>query len=155
MLKAEDCINISAKDLSSIIGLNEEIASVLKRLALSENSYPRAMLNLVENSMVTFKWIRMWISKSLAQIEEEIQRLSSSDSGAFNQTQLKVKARGRSGGAIKRSATFKVNKEDDSKLLQNYLLKFIPELRDINLDESPFHSLEKVLGRLLELAKTA
>ncbi len=155
LLRLDDCKNISVKELSSIIGLNEEISGALKRLSLSEDSYPVQMLNLIENSTVSYKWIRIWISKPFNQIEKEVQRLLNDNATPQQTPQLKIKARGRSGGATKRSATFKVSKEKDSQLLQDYLFNIIPELRTNNLDESPFHSLEKVLNRLLDLAKSA
>ena len=144
LLKLDDCKNISVKELSSIIGLNEEISGVLRRLSLSGDSYPKQMINLIENSAVSYKWIRMWISKPFNQIESEAQRVLSNDSVHQATPKLNSKARGKSGGAIKRSATFKVNKEKDSQLLQNYLFKMIPELRVNDLDDSPFHSLEKI-----------
>ena len=153
LLKSDDCKNISVKELSSIIGLNEEISGALKRLALSENDYPKQMLSLIEDSVVPFKWIRIWISKSYSQIEAETQRLLSGDLSTHAPSQPKVKARGRSGGAVKRSATFKVSREQDSKLLQDYLFKMIPDLNINDVDESPFYSLEKVLHKILELAK--
>ena len=154
LLKSDDSKNISVKELSSIIGLNEEISGALKRLALSEDNYPRQMLRLIEDSVVSFKWIRIWISKPYNQIEAEAQRLLSGNLLIQEPSQLKVKPRGRSGGAVKRSATFKVMKEQDSNLLREYLFKMIPDLKSINVDESPFHSLEKVLNQLLELAKS-
>ena len=153
LLKSEDCANITVKELSSIIGLNEDIAGALKRLSLTEQDYPKKMIELIEGSAVSFKWIRSWINKPYNQIEAEIQRLTSTTIAVANESKSKIKARGRSGGAIKRSATFKVNKEEDSKLFQNYLLKRIPELRLDFLEDSHFVSLEKTLNKLMELAK--
>lgn len=153
LLKSNDGANISVKELSSIIGLNEDIAGALKRLSLTEQDYPNKMIELIERSAVSFKWIRSWINKPYIQIEAEIQRLTSTISTVTDKSKLKIKARGRSGGAIKRSAIFKVNKEEDSKIFQNYLLKRIPELRLDFLEDSHFSSLEKTLNKLMELAK--
>ena len=153
LLKSEDGFNISVKELSSIIGLNEDIAGALKRLSLTEKDYPKKMIELIENSAVSFKWIRTWINKSYSKIEDEIQRLIFSGASVVTESKSKIKARGRNGGAIKRSATFKVNKEEDSRLFQNYLLKRIPELKIDLLEESHFISLEKTLLKLMELAK--
>lgn len=153
LLKHDDFKNISAKELSSIIGLNEEISSVLKRLTLSEANYPNSMIALIEESAVSFKWIRLWISKPFDQIEAEAQRILAGTISVQESSQPKVKARGRRGGAIKRSATFKITKEQDSKLLQTYLSKMIPDLDVGDGDESPFNSLEKMLNQILELAK--
>ena len=153
LLKSEDGFNISVKELSSIIGLNEDIAGALKRLSLTEKDYPKKMIELIETSAVSFKWIRTWINKSYSKIEDEIQRLIFSGASVVTESKSKIKARGRNGGAIKRSATFKVNKEEDSRLFQNYLLKRIPELKIDLLEESHFISLEKTLLKLMELAK--
>ena len=153
LLKSDDCVNISVKELSSIIGLNEDIAGALKRLSLTEQDYPKKMINLIEDSAVSFKWIRLWINKPYNQIEAEIQCLTSSIATVGDTSKSKTKARGRSGGAIKRSAIFKVNKEEDSKIFQSYLLQRIPELRLDFLEGSHFISLEKTLNKLMELAK--
>ena len=155
LLKSEDCMNISVKELSSIIGLNEDISGALKRLSLAENDYPKKMINLIENSLVSFKWIRMWISKPYDQIEIEITRLTSDRPLGENATKMKTKARGRSGGAVKRSAIFKVNKKEDSIIFQNFLLERIPELKSDFLNDSYFISLEKTLSKLMDLAKQA
>ena len=153
LLTSENCVNISVKELSSIIGLNEDIAGALKRLSWTENDYPKKMINLIESSSVSFKWIRLWVNKSYDQIEAEIQRLTSTDPTNPDELKLNVKARGRSGGAIKRSAIFKVNKEEDSKVLHGYLLQRIPELKLVFLDGSHFVRLEKTLNYLMELSK--
>lgn len=154
LLKLDECKNIGVKELSSIIGLNEEISGALKRLVLSVDNYPRQMLSLIENSAVSFKWIRTWISKPFSQIETESQRLLSDDFLIQRPLEVKIKPRGRSGGAIKRTAIFKVKKEQDSKLLQEYLFKMIPGLQSNDFNESPFYNLENVLQQILEFAKT-
>lgn len=155
LLESSDCVGISVKELSSIIGLNEDISGALKRLSLSVDNFPKGMIDLIEKNVVSFKWIRSWVGKPYDQIESEVERLNSYK--IANQIQkreiIKVKARGRQGGAVKRSAIFKVNQENDSKALQDYLLNKIPELI---LDLSPdmhFNNLEKLLDRLMQLAK--
>lgn len=153
LFKSEDSANISVKELSSIIGLNEDIAGALKRLSLTEKDYPQKMIELIENSSVSFKWIRTWINKPYNQIEAEIQRLTSAAPTVVQESKLKIKARGRSGGAIKRSAVFKVSKEEDSRVFQAYLLNRIPELSLDFLEDSHFINLEKTLNKIMELAK--
>lgn len=155
LLKADDCMNITSKELSSIIGLNEDIASALKRLALNEGLFPPSMLQLVEDNYVSFKWIRTWISKPYHKIEDEVETILTGKSKIKEITKDNKKARGRNGGAVKRTAIFKVNKEIDSKLLQEFLFRSIPELKVNYIEDSPFHGLEKVLNRLLELAKSS
>lgn len=153
LLKSEDCVNISVKELSSIIGLNEDIAGALKRLSINKLEYPKKMIQLIESSLVSFKWIRSWINKPYKLIEIEVQRLTSDNLVVSDESKLKTKARGRSGGAIKRSAIFKVSVETDSKIFQHYLISRIPELQLDFSDDSHFISLEKMLNKLMELAK--
>jgi len=143
---------ILVKDLSSIIGLNEDISGALKRLAIDADNYPMEMLKAIENNRVSFKWIRTWISKSYAEIQLELNRLNG-DHVIKKDIKEKVKARGKSGGAIKRSATFKVHHEQDSEILQGYLFRKIPELKVDLQNESSFNNLEKLLNKILELAK--
>ena len=153
LLNTDDCMNISSKELSSIIGLNEYIAGALKRLTIDEKTLPESMIKLIENSQVSFKWIRTWIGKPNDQIEIEVERIISGNSSVKNISKPVIKPRGRKGGAVKKSAIFKVNKEQDSILLLDFIFKMIPELKINELDESSFHGLENVLNRLLELAK--
>ncbi len=155
LLCSENGSNISVKELSSIIGLNEDIAGVLRRLSTIEEKYPKEMIHLIENSLVSFKWIRVWASKPYSQIESEVMRLMSdkTDMAELDKPKPIIKARGRNGGAVKRTAVFKVNKEQDSKILQTYLFNIIPELRLENEEDSPFNNLEKVLNNLMELAR--
>lgn len=153
LLSSEDGLNIEVKELSSIVGLNEDIASSLKRLCLKHDFYPKQMISLIENDEVSFKWIRAWVGKSYAQIEAELKRLLSDGSVDSIDVKPKAKPRGRSGGAVKRSATFKVNQENDSLAISQYLINRIPELEFDLLNNSPFVSLEKIFHQLMNLAK--
>ena len=156
LLKGDGGSDISAKELSSIIGLNQDIASALKRLCLNENNYPKKMIELVESNLVSFKWIRLWVSKQRNQIEEEINRLYSDTNDTSNIILLKVSkpvARGRSGGAVKRTATFKVKDVKDTLQLHDFLLKKIPELKFESDGGSPFLDLENLLEKIMVLAK--
>lgn len=153
LLLSEPDNNLSSKELSTIIGLNEEIASCLKRLSLKSNQYPNSIFKVIEANLVSFKWIRTWITKSYKEIDDEANRVLNGTEQLKLSNIAKPKPRGRSGGAIKRSVTFKVNKENDSKLLQEYLFKIIPELKLDLVEDSPFHNLEKVLNKLMELAR--
>jgi len=153
LLKLEGSENISVKELSSIIGLNEYIAATLKRLILSEDKYPKQMFYVIENKNVSFKWIRTWSGKSFHEIEEESERLISGKPKVLSKVEVKTKARGISGGAIKKSASFKVKEEVDSKKLVSFLFDRIPELKEDISDERPFHNLEKILSKLMELAR--
>ncbi|GEM_PF-3119452 len=156
LLKGEGASDIPVKELSSIIGLNQDIAGALKRLSLNEKNYPKKMIELVESNRVSFKWIRLWVSKKTEQIEMEINRLYSESSNISNSTQLKVSkplARGRSGGAVKRTAIFKIKDEKDTLRFHEFLLKKIPELNFKSEGSSPFLNLESLLERIMVLAR--
>lgn len=153
LLKLDDSENISVDELSSIIGLNKYIAGALRRLILSEDKYPKQMFYVIENKNVSFKWIRTWVGKSFSEIEEEVERLISGNTKNLSQEKVKVKARGKSGGAIKKSASFKVKEASDSIKLVEFLFDRIPELKEDVMEELPFHSLEKILTKLMGLAR--
>ena len=150
-----DNINITAKELSSIIGLNEDISGALKKLAISKESFPKSMINLIEYSLVSYKWIRTWISKPFFEIQEEADRLLLNKPPVAREEKKVIKPRGRNAGAVKRSAIFKVDKEQDSMILQNYLFQKIPELSETLNTGSSFNNLENILNRLMELARTS
>lgn len=155
LLKSEGAVDISVKELSSIIGLNLEIASALRRLCLNENMYPKEMFELIESNRVSFKWIRLWVGKPTEQLKIEIQRLLSdgNTSPAITPSKpAKPVARGRNGGAVKRTAIFKVKNENDTLQFQNFLLARFPELTFESNGTSPFSDLENILGQLMELA---
>lgn len=157
LLTSEDCNNISNRELGSIIGLNEDIAGALKRLSLDPASYPSEMIRFVEMSQVSFGWMRKWIAKSYDQIAAELERMAGgSDMSIITPVkERKLLARGKNGGTKKRSVTFKVNLEEDSIVLKDFLLKMIPDLNDDGDNLTPFHSLENLLNKLLDLAKSS
>ena len=153
LLKSDDSESISTNELSSIIGLNKDIASTLKRLILAEEKYAKHMFYVIENKNVSFKWIRTWVGRRFSDIEEELERCISGSVSAPNKEKTKVKARGKNGGAIKKSASFKVKEEKDSIDLKGFLFDRIPELKEDFVDGLPFHDLEKVLVKLMSLAR--
>lgn len=155
LLKSEGAVDISVKELSSIIGFNLEIASALKRLCINYDIYPKEMFELIETNRVSFKWIRLWVGKPLEQLKVEIKRLLSGESvnrSIASAEPLKPIARGRNGGAVKRTATFKVKNVRDTLQFQKFLLAKFPELKFESEGVSPFSDLENLLERLMELA---
>lgn len=140
---------ITTKELSSVIGLNEGIASALKSICINQERYPSLFVSMILDNKLTFKAIRQLVPKSYDEIEETLKN------GFKNINPIKkstVKARGRNGGAIKRSATFKVKNEIESLTLQRFLLSRFPELNEQNDDALSFASLERLLNRLKEIA---
>lgn len=146
LLTQEDARNLSARELSSIIGLNEDIASALKRISLNIDKYPVAMISMIEDNLLTFSVLRKWVGKSAEEIESEINK---SNNNVVTE-KIEKKARGFEGGRFKKSATFKINDENESKVLQNFLLERFPEIN--NDEELTFKSLERLLYRIKELA---
>lgn len=158
LLKNDGSSDISVKELSSIIGLNEDIAGALRRLCLNEDKYPKSMIELIESNRVSFKWIRSWVGKSSEQIQTEVNRLLLNKDTLVDLITEKSpapKARGRSGGAVKRTAIFRVQNEQDTFSLKSFLLSRIPELHFETKIGSPFSDLEMLLEKIMELAKQA
>lgn len=145
LLTQDDARNLSARELSSIIGLNEDIASALKRIILNIHKYPDVMISMIEDNLLTFSILRKLAGKSIEEIEAEL----NNDLKGVSEKKVK-KARGSEGGRLKKSATFKINDENESKVLQKFLLERFPE---INTDEElTFKSLENLLYRIKQLA---
>lgn len=155
LLETEDVKLLSVKELSAIAGLNEDIVGALKRVCLHESVLPSEFTQLIIDNQVTFKWIRKWVGKSNNDIIQEINNIKSDLPAKDNVLkENKPKPRGKKGGAIKRSAIFKIKNKDDSLILQNFLLTRFPEI-NIKLDKlTPFSNLEKILEVLLDRAKS-
>lgn len=138
--------HITSVELSSIIGLNIKIAEALLCICKNIHNYPPSMFSRIDNNQVTFKQLRRWAFASKEAIENDLK--------SGNQIELskaQVKPRGRSGGAVKKSATFKIKNETESVQLQKFLLSRIPEIKFIELDFT-FKGLENLLNKIKELA---
>lgn len=154
LISTEEGKNLAAKELSAIIGLSEDIARSL--ILLSTNILlPKEMQQLVESNVVSFRWIKTWVRKDPLEIMNEISRIKNDKNTQVNVIEKKPKARGRSGGAVKRSAIIKINKIEDSNLLQEYLLKKFPEIQIEDLSENSFNRLEIIFSHVLQMAKNA
>jgi hypothetical protein len=134
--------------------LNEDIAGVLKRLCLNRDHFPEKIFDLIESNRVSFKWIRTWIGKPFDQLNVEVERLLADGKILYSESKPKIsKPRGTKGGAIKRTAVFKVNDKNDTLKFQQVLLSRFPELTIEFDDESPFSNLERILSQIMEFAK--
>lgn len=151
LLKSEDAISLPVKELSSVVGLNEDIVGALRRACLQENDLPPDFINVIIENLVNFSWIRTWVGKSYEAVQEEINRLKT---GEKHNPKPKPKVRGRQGGAVKKSAVFKINDEQDSIILRNFLLHRFPEIKTEFDELSSFSSIEKLLNVILQCAKT-
>lgn len=155
LLNSYDGKELSVKELASIVGLNEDIAGVLKRLAINKENYPQELFDAIQKNIVSFKWLRKWIGKPKKDILEALFILKGLNHNTpFQETIIKKeKARGTNGGAVKRSVTFKVTNEDETITLKSFLLSRIPELKiDKNITSS-FKELESLLYQLVHIAK--
>lgn len=147
LLADPDNQTITSKDLAAIIGLNQAIAGALKTICVNYAKLPAIFIEKIENNELTFKIIRTLVAKPNAEI---IKLLKGEKEQIISIP--KVKPRGLQGGAIKRSATFKIKNEKESLSLQKLLYARFPELGDTNLEEPSFKSLEKLLNKIKELA---
>ncbi|QDQ41192.1 chromosome partitioning protein ParB (plasmid) [Legionella geestiana] len=140
--------SLTNKELSSIIGLNESIASALRSICSEPRKYPQILFDKIAKNQLTFKAIRLLVSKSYSEIE----KILNDNSKVEETVQKKTKARGKNGGAIKKSATFKINKENEAVLLQKLLIQRFPELESNQSGEQTFKSLEGILNFIKDLA---
>ena len=133
--------DISAVELSSIMGLHVKITEALLKIISRMDSYPASMFKKIEGNHVSFNQLKRWAYKTAEEIELEIKE----------GVQKKIKPRGRAGGAIKKSATFKIKKPDESVQLHKFLLSRFPEIAEDKPDFS-FGGLEKLLSKIKEIA---
>ncbi|KTC83730.1 ParB/RepB/Spo0J family partition protein [Legionella brunensis] len=149
LLSQTDCQELTNKEISQIIGLNEGIVSALRSICTNPSKYPPIFLSMIKENKITFKMIRFLVSKSYDEIESVLK-----DETKLNKAEAKkiVKPRGKKGGAIKKSATFKVKNEKESHSLQRLLLTRFPEIEKIEQEDWSYKSLESILVQIKELA---
>lgn len=143
---------LSAENLSSLIGLNIKTSQSLKRLILAEDGrYPSILYQKIEAGEISYRLLRILISKPADLIEKELRgefiQVRKKDNSKQNVTKSK------SLGRQKKSAIFKINNSDDTKRLSDYLIANFPELESNIESASEYKKLELVLSKLLELAK--
>lgn len=139
--------NLTNKELSSIIGLNESIASALRTICIKSDNYPPILFSQIKENKLTFKKIRLLAPKSYKEIESYFKE----DKPLLSVTNV-IKARGRMGGAIKKSATFKIKDEKESSVLEELLLTRFPEIKNFKKEQSSFKNLENILNKIREMA---
>lgn len=140
--------SLSNKELSNIIGLNEGIVSALRSICTNPSNYPPIFLSMIKDNSLTFKMIRILVPKTYNEIELAL----NGEEKFKNTTEKKVKPRGKQGGAVKKSATFKVRDPNESKLLQHLLLSRFPEIKHFENEYQGFKSLEGILNKIKEMA---
>ncbi|WP_133137547.1 ParB/RepB/Spo0J family partition protein [Legionella rowbothamii] len=144
--------SLTKKELSGIIGFNESIASALRSICTKPESYPPVFFSRIQENKLTFKTIRALVPKSYEEIEQALTSEPDLSEVQLSSPIVKgPKPRGRQGGAIKKSATFKVNNEQESITMQALLLSRFPEIQEIEAEPS-FKSLESILHKIKEIA---
>ncbi len=149
LLSENDGKKITARELSSIIGLNEAIAGTLKTISTNIDSYPPDFISMIKENKFTFKNLRSLVSKSYEEIERALTLEPKENISIKDKTK---KARGRQGGAVKKSATFKIKDENESCLFQKFLLSRFPELEVEKEEEFTFKTLESILKKIKDMA---
>lgn len=140
---------LTNKELSEILGLNEAIISSIRTLITKPENYPPIFLTMLSEDQLTFKTIRTLVSKSYNDIETFL----SNDSITLPAIKEKiVKARGRSGGATKKSAIFKVKSANESNTMMRLLLARFPEINPETDESNDFKNLEKLLDEIKNIA---
>lgn len=151
LLKEYDNTRITAKELSKIIGLNEDISGSLKKIILNCDEYPAVFISSIKNDKLTFQSIRKLAAKSFEDIEDYF-KFDSNKKNIEAFIKEKQKPRGRQGGAIKKSAVFKIKDESESDLLGKFLLKRFPELGFEIEEKITFKTLEYLLKQIKNIA---
>ena len=139
--------SIPSKELATIIGLNQAIAGALKSICLNPEKFPPIFIDKITNNQLTFKAIRILVAKPYAEIASILQNNPKTIA-----PEPRPKPRGRQGGPIKRSATFKIKTEQESFSLQKLLYARFPELANGPSNEHSFKSLENLLNQIKALA---
>lgn len=139
--------SIKSKELAAIIGLNQAIAGALKAICLNPEKFPQIFIDKITSNQLTFKAIRILVAKPPAEIANILQNRVKTLS-----EESRPKPRGRQGGPIKRSATFKIKTEQESFSLQKLLYARFPELGNEYNDDRSFKSLENLLNQIKALA---
>lgn len=143
--------SLTNKELSNIIGLNEGIVSALRSVCTNSINYPPIFLSKIKENKLTFKMIRTLVPKSYKEIELALTNEHTTHKAT---TEKLVKPRGKQGGAIKKSATFKVKNQKESNSLQRFLLSRFPEIKYFDSEKDVFTKLESILNQIKELALT-
>jgi hypothetical protein len=140
---------LTNRELSTIIGLSEDIISSLRTLCSKPERYPPIFFSMIKENKLTFKMIRTLVPKSYTEIEGV---LTTPASQVQTQKAKVVKPRGKQGGATKKYATFKVSDQRESNTLQRFLLSRFPEINNFEENESPYKALETLLNKIKEMA---
>ena len=145
LLSDEETRSISRKELSSIIGLNEAIAGALKEIIVNSENYPSLLFKMISDGNLNFQKIREVAFKN----NDEV--LNILKGNKRNKEAAERKPRGRQGGAIKKSANFKIKDEKEVHCFLNFLLRKFPEV-EIEKEENEYKKLESFLIQLKKLA---
>lgn len=149
LLLASGSDNISVKELASIVGLNDTIIGVLKRIILNSNSYPKIFIKKIENNELTFKAIRVLSTKSY----NDIETILSQGTKSISKEILKL-----SGSKVRRQEKFrnyanlKVSNKHEAVIFYNFLVKKFPEFTPASDSELIFKNLEELLLKIKGLA---
>ncbi len=146
LLDHDETKSITRKELSAIIGLNEAIAGALKEIIVNSENYPSLLFKKISDGSLTFKRIRELAFKPYDEVV-----FSLNNEKKIKNASLAKKARGKQGGAIKRSANFKVKDEKETHCFLSFLYRKFPEV-NLEEEENEYKKLEKFLMKLKELA---
>lgn len=145
LLSDEETKSITRKELSAIIGLNEAIAGALKEIIVNGENYPSLLFKMISEGNLTFQKIREVAFKPTDEV------LNILKGNKLKKEVTEKKPRGRNGGAIKKSANFKVTNEKEAHYFLNFLLRKFPEI-EIEKDANEYKQLESFLIKLKEIA---
>ncbi|HAT3881194.1 TPA: chromosome partitioning protein ParB [Legionella pneumophila] len=146
LLDDDETKSLTRKELSAIIGLNEAIAGALKEIITNSKNYPNLLYNKISDGSLTFKKIRELAFKPYDDVLDLLKNEKKSPKVSPTK-----KVRGKQGGAIKRSASFKVKDAKETHCFLNFLYRKFPEVK-LDAEENEYKKLESFLMRLKEMS---
>ena len=146
LLDDDETNSITRKDLSAIIGLNEAIAGALKEIIINSENYPSLLYDKISDGSLTFKKIREVAFKSYEDVLEILK-----NENKPRKVLPEKKVRGKQGGAIKRSASFKLKDEKETHCFLSFLYRKFPQVK-LDAEENEYKQLEKFLMKLKEIS---
>lgn len=149
LLLERDVQTLTNRELSTIMGLSEDIISPLRTLCSKPEKYPPIFFSMIKENKLTFKMIRTLVPKSYSEIEVA---LTNPSAQGKTQNTKPIKPRGKQGGAMKKYATFKVSDQIESNTLQRFLLSRFPEIEFLEENDSSYKTLEILLNKIKEMA---
>lgn len=151
LIESSNDSEISTNELVEITGLNIKYIRALKRVICSKvGEFPSVLYEKLLSGEISLRILKQLVSKSFTEIVEFFD--GSNKSNEKDLQDKKKDKRGAQGGRLKRSVTFKINNESETKALTRYLTDHFDYLH-LEEHDSSYKQLEHLLKQILDKAK--